>query len=341
MTCSRCFLIRLAARAYPWAILQNLECMKESKTTTNRQTINRQTINRQTINGQAIRKEAQMKIILQGTFNTRDLGGIKTEDGRTVKPNRLIRSDALFEITKEDEAVLRDECGVGLIIDLRTDNEMSEQSPRKIEGVKWIHLPLLKGGNPAARESGSDHRSEEGKDDAGPQTQDKTMAQVFRGSIAQMNYDVPSAMMNMYSHIFSDPFSIGAIRKFFDLLLDMAGSEGALLWHCTAGKDRTGVLALLLLGILGVSKEDILDDYLISDENLRPQTEGLISEIRKETDDELLIEQARILNSVLPEYVDAMFGNIREAGGDITGYMKKVIGLSDEDIEKLKAGYLI
>ena len=277
-----------------------------------------------------------MKISLQGTFNTRDLGGIKTEDGRTVKPNKLIRSDALFEITKEDEAVLRDECGVDLIIDLRTDNEMSEQSPRKIEGVKWIHLPLLRGGNPAARESegvAGDHQPEDGKD--------KSMAHVFRDSIAQMNYDVRSAMMNMYSHIFSDPFSIGAIRKFFDLLLDEAGSERALLWHCTAGKDRTGVLTLLLLGTLGVSKEDILEDYLISDENLRLQTEGLVSELRKETDDELLIEQARILNSVLPEYVDAMFGNIREAGGDITGYMKKVIGLSDEDIEKLKASYLI
>ena len=114
-----------------------------------------------------------------------------------------------------------------------------------------------------------------------------------------------------------------------------------MLWHCTAGKDRTGVLTLLLLGTLGVSREDILEDYLISDENLRPQTEGLVSELRKETDDELLIEQARILNSVLPEYVDAMFGNIREAGGDITGYMKNVIGLSDEDIEKLKVSYLI
>lgn len=285
-----------------------------------------------------------MKISLQGTYNTRDLGGIKTEDGRTVKPNKLIRSDALFEITKEDEAVLRDECGVDLIIDLRTENEMSEQSPRKIDGVKWIHLPLLRGGNPAARESGSAESAEitentENKEEL--ETQDKSMAHVFRDSIAQMNYDVRSAMMNMYSHIFSDPFSIGAIRKFFDLLLDEAGSERALLWHCTAGKDRTGVLTLLLLGTLGVSKEDILEDYLISDENLRPQTEGLVSELRKETDDELLIEQARILNSVLPEYVDAMFGNIREAGGDITGYMKKVIGLSDEDIEKLKAGYLM
>ena len=270
-----------------------------------------------------------MKINLQGTYNTRDLGGIVTEDGRIIKERMLIRSDALTEITAEDEKMLKEHCRLSTVVDLRTYNELSEQPPGIIKGVSWVHMPLLRGGQPAVFEK-SETENDADAEKAVPEEKDVSMAEIFRESIAQMNYDVPSAMKRMYDHLFSDDYSIQAIRSFFDLLL----------WHCTAGKDRTGVLTLLLLGTLGVSKDTILEDYVESGENLRPQTEGIIEEIKKSTDDEVLIEQSRILNSVLPEYVDSMYENIEALGGDIPGYMKKVIGITDEDIDRLKKIYL-
>lgn len=298
-----------------------------------------------------------MEIRLTGTFNSRDLGGMKTEDGKTIKVHRLIRSDNLSETTEEDKRILTEEYDLRQILDLRTLNELSEQAPARIDKVSWIHLPVLQSGqaatfeehhedHPVAERHENQHENSEAEapssnTDSSMDPDDPenvSMAHIFRESIAQMNYDVPSAMKNMYSNVLSDDYSTTAICKFFELLL--ACEEGSTLWHCTAGKDRTGILSFLLLGTLGVGHDDILTDYLISEKNLRPQTDAIISEIRKETEDAVLIEQVRILNSVLPEYIDIMFDCVRKLGGDIPGYMMECLKFSDSDISDLKKLYL-
>ena len=294
-----------------------------------------------------------MEIKLQGTFNTRDLGGIKTSDGRMVKPHRLIRSDSLFETTTEDHEILKNEYDLKIILDLRTFNELSEQAPVSIPGTTWVHLPLLQSGSPAARESAHDDgpteksldnsesnpAARESKDGQDDQDANLSMAQIFQTSIAQVNYDVPGAMNKMYESLLTDEYSINAIKSFFEILL--ANKDGAVLWHCTGGKDRTGVLSLLLLKLLGADDKDIMADYLLSEENLKPQTDAIIEEIRKENDDSLLLEQARILNSVLPEYSQGILDNIEKLGGDVYGYANKYIGLTESDIDELKLNYLV
>ena len=287
-----------------------------------------------------------MEIALKGTFNTRDLGGMKTEDGHTIKTCRLIRSDSLSETTEEDKRILTEEYDLRQILDLRTLNELSEQAPARIEKVSWIHLPLLQGGQPAVIEGGNHEENTNTKGTSSSSSEkdsseNASMASIFRDSIAQMNYDVPSAMKGMYSSVLSDDYSTAAIRKFFELLL--ACEEGSTLWHCTAGKDRTGILSFLLLGSLGVSHDDILADYLISEKNLRPQTESIIAEIKKESDDaddSPLIQQARILNGVIPDYIETMYDSVSKLGGDIPGYMKECLKFSDSDITDLKWLYL-
>ena len=294
-----------------------------------------------------------MEIKLQGTFNTRDLGGIKTSDGRMVKPHRLIRSDSLFETTTEDHEILKNEYDLKMILDLRTFNELSEQAPVSIPGTTWVHLPLLQSGSPAAREAAHDDgpteksldnsesnpAARESKDGQDDQDANLSMAQIFQTSIAQVNYDVPGAMNKMYESLLTDEYSINAIKSFFEILL--ANKDGAVLWHCTGGKDRTGVLSLLLLKLLGADDKDIMADYLLSEENLKPQTDTIIEEIRKENDDPLLLEQARILNSVLPEYSQGILDNIEKLGGYVYGYANKYIGLTENDIDELKLNYLV
>lgn len=287
-----------------------------------------------------------MEIALKGTFNTRDLGGMKTEEGHTIKTCRLIRSDSLSETTEEDKRILTEEFDLRQILDLRTLNELSEQAPARIEKVSWIHLPVLQGGQPAVIEDGNHEENTNTKGTSSSSSEkdsseNASMASIFRDSIAQMNYDVPSAMKRMYSSVLSNDYSTAAIRKFFELLLTC--EEGSTLWHCTAGKDRTGILTFLLLGTLGVSHDNILADYLISEKNLRPQTESIIAEIKKESDDaddSPLIQQARILNGVIPDYIETMYNSVSKLGGDIPGYMKECLKFSDSDITYLKWLYL-
>ena len=287
-----------------------------------------------------------MEIALEGTFNTRDLGGMKTEEGHTIKTCRLIRSDSLSETTEEDKRILTEEYDLRQILDLRTLNELSEQAPARIEKVSWIHLPVLQGEQPAVIEDGNHEENTNTKGTSSSSSEkdsseNASMASIFRDSIAQMNYDVPSAMKRMYGSVLSNDYSTAAIRKFFELLLTC--EEGSTLWHCTAGKDRTGILTFLLLGTLGVSHDDILADYLISEKNLRPQTESIIAEIKKESDDaddSPLIQQARILNGVIPDYIETMYDSVSKLGGDIPGYMKECLKFSDSDITDLKWLYL-
>ena len=270
-----------------------------------------------------------MEIKIDGLFNARDLGGMETKDGLVVKPGRLIRSDNMSDLTRACEEVLLKEYNLFRVVDLRTENELGEQAPRKIEGTQWVHLPLVKGDSAERSNAQAEfNESEHSK---------LTLAQIFKISIAQMNYDVPTAMINMYQSLLESEFSRGQIEKFFRLLLE--NEEGSTLWHCTAGKDRTGFLTALLLELFGVDRKEIEKDFLLSGENLKPQTEGILEEIKKETDDPDLLEQVRILNSVLPEYTSAVFNGIDERGG-IESYLTQHIGLSNSDLNDLKRLYL-
>ena len=271
-----------------------------------------------------------MEIKIDGIFNARDLGGMKTKDGLTIMPGRLIRSDNLSDLTTEGEEVLLKEYKLARIVDLRTENELMEQAPRKIEGADWIHLPLLKGDS--AKRSNAQAEVNESEES------ELTLAQIFKISIAQMNYDVPSAITNMYKSLLDSDYSRGQVKRFFELLLE--NQEGSTLWHCTAGKDRTGFLTVLILELFGVDRKIIEEDFLLSGENLKPQTEGILAEIKKETEDPVLLGQVRILNSVLPEYTETVFNGIDERGG-IEKYLTEQVGLTLSELHNLKDLYLM
>jgi protein-tyrosine phosphatase len=260
------------------------------------------------------------KIQLEGVFNARDMGGIPVGGGKKVKSGRLIRSDALRDLTAEDETILRDEYGLARVIDLRTEKEIWEKPDPEIEGVKAYHIPLIKGG-PAA------HKVEP----------EKSMAQIFKESIEELNYDAGGAMKRMYVNLLSDEFSQNAIRQFFDVFLGC--EEGATLFHCTAGKDRTGLIAILFLDAFGADREVIIRDYMSTNEHLKPQTEWIANEVAKTDDDPRLIEQVNVMNTVYPEYADAIFEKIDSFGGS-RKYLTDVLGFSEEQLAELERLYL-
>jgi protein-tyrosine phosphatase len=163
--------------------------------------------------------------------NFRDLGGYRTHDGRTVAWRRLFRSAALHTMNERDMARLKGEIGPRAVIDLRNPrNPESNPEPRLLEAIGARHYPL-----PFRPDSLSYLRDEAA---AHPNATD---------------------MGALYLHrIREKPFA----RRLVDALEIMAERDNhPLVFHCTAGKDRTGVLAAMVLAAIGVVDEDVVDDY--------------------------------------------------------------------------------
>lgn len=172
-------------------------------------------------------------VALEGCFNFRDLGGYRSADGRQMRTGRVFRSDGLQHLTQRDLTHLSDEIGLGEVIDLRSDDEVEEDGIGGIAGITTIHrVPLF----PGAR---SQTRS------------------------AEVERAIPSDMGELYYLMLRaarDPI-VRVVRL-------LAAAERPIVFHCAAGKDRTGVISALLLSLLDVPEETIVADYALSRENI-------------------------------------------------------------------------
>lgn len=170
-------------------------------------------------------------LAIDGCFNFRDLGGYRTEDGRTVRWRRLYRSDQLHRISVAGSMTFR-ELGIVTVLDLRSRREVEEGRWRPPPGWsgRWVNIPLL------------------------AETPDWRTADPEE--LAADDF-----VTNHYLHI----ATVGAagLRDSVETLVQPGGLPA--VFHCAAGKDRTGVLAALVLRLLGVRAEDIADDYALSE----------------------------------------------------------------------------
>lgn len=168
-------------------------------------------------------EKASKPLSLDATRNTRDLGGYPTEDGKTTRLARFLRSDPPSGLTVHDLEYLGT-YDIGCVIDLRTDLEISRAPDSEIPGARYENYPLLDG----------------------------LQSDRVKG-------DYPPSMTELY---------VGLLERSQDTLLkvfrSMLATKGCVLFHCTGGKDRTGVIAMLLLKLAGVSDELVVADYTVS-----------------------------------------------------------------------------
>jgi protein tyrosine/serine phosphatase len=206
-------------------------------------------------------------IELEGADNVRDVGGLPTEDGRMVRPGRLIRSDSLQDLTAADVRRLVDELHVRAVADLRTGVEVAGEGPGPMTReplVRVEHLSLFP--EPADVEVS--------ESDDGPvvlpwqeREQELTDDQRRRG------------VSGVYLRYLEDRADsvLAALRL-------IAGTEGATIVHCAAGKDRTGVIVALALAEVGVSREAIIADYALSAERVEAIIARLVARRTYATD---------------------------------------------------------
>jgi protein-tyrosine phosphatase len=182
------------------------------------------------------------KLTLTGCVNFRDLGGYPAADGRTIRWRRLFRADGLTRLDESDCAQLE---GFGLrtVIDLRTKGEVDERGrfPEDTFEVEYHHLPLT---------------------DVLPPTEDLS------------RYDEPAFVTTRYQQLFSE--GSGSLARAVEVLAEPDALPA--VFHCSAGKDRTGILAALVLGFLGVPRDVIVEDYALSAEGMIALLERLKQE---------------------------------------------------------------
>lgn len=271
------------------------------------------------------------RIPLQGLCNTRDLGGIQSMDGRHIKAHRLIRSGALFSSTKEDRELLLSRYELKTIVDFRTEAEKNLKPDPVMKGITYIDNPILE------EETLGITRENEGTKD-GNAVVKEVIAKI------QMSGGTPIGYMNeMYKNLITNPFSRRQYRRFFDILLNH--KEGAVLWHCTAGKDRVGVGTILLLSALSVPRELIIADYMKVNEFNKDEVDKLMDDLmcRQDICKELgrkEQEAVRLLFTVDRSYADAIFGTMEQEYGSTDVFLREEMGLTDEKRKYLKDKYL-
>lgn len=267
-----------------------------------------------------------MSFLLYGAPNARDLGGMLTADGRKIKPHRLIRSGMLGKLSSADIEYLKS-IDLKTVVDFRGEQEQVEKPDLRIEGVSYVSCPILKG-----RTDGISRLSPKTEDEEARRTVDMARRLMREGS------DGREKMRFLYTLLVSDAHAVEHYGMFFDTLLSQ--ENGALLYHCMMGKDRVGVGTALLLSALGVSRENIIKDYLITAERCAPGTARLLENCRRYTDDEAELRFIYDLDIVDESFISAGLDCIERSFGGMDAYMRDQLRLDDEKREKLKNMYL-
>ena len=186
-------------------------------------------------------------------LNIRDLGGIPMPAGKGTIPHGLfVRSGKLSILTKEECAELCRKYGVKCIIDLRTPVESAEFPDPLPEGVDYLQIPLLKDAAVGiTHETGSDPM---------------TIIRNLRKHPEKLKEMIPD-FENLYTDIVTDDYSRAQLDKVVAILRKNAAEGKCTLYHCMAGKDRTGIVSMALLKSYGISNDEIVKDYMKTNRN--------------------------------------------------------------------------
>lgn len=244
--------------------------------------------------------------------NFRDLGGLPAANGKHVKPGRLLRSGQLTELSAGEIAQLRENYRLHLIIDLRMASEAAAEPDMAIEGAKYINLDIFKGAEELVVDM----------DNFG-----KVRSVEDAENFMHTAYDT----MIIYE---------GAQRQFSEFMrLARENDDGALLFHCFAGKDRTGVAAAMLLTLLGVSQEQIMQDYMLTNELRKERNAQMMAELGAKEGD-LKLQILNVALNVREEYLAGAIQKAADMCGSFEGYLRDKLRVSDADIERLRDNYL-
>jgi protein-tyrosine phosphatase len=238
--------------------------------------------------------------LLSNAANFRDAGGHRTENGQWVKTGILYRSDQLDRLSDDDLGRML-ALNVGTIVDLRTQSERSHEPDRVPAGVTHMVLDVAKD---AEGSIGGDMRS--------------AMAKIAAGEGAKMLIEANRDFVNVAS----------ARHSYAELIKKVAYGDDALVYHCTAGKDRTGWASAVILSLLGVSRTEIVKDYMASNQYLAEKNKRTLAMVKA--------ANPTFVAQHLEDVIEAAFHEVDVQFGSMENYAQNALGLDAATIQQLK-----
>lgn len=262
--------------------------------------------------------ELQNQLIgISSAHNARQLGGYLIGN-KQVKDDLLLRTARLSSLSSEDSTLLADKFRVQCVYDFRSEDE-SVSAPDVIPGnSRYMSLSIAFASGESSAYAGR------GSDEA----MIKMLLEYAEDPRVQAMCD------GMYDKIFFDESSHEVYRRFFADLVALDPADGAVLWHCTQGKDRAGSASAMVLAALGADRELIMADFALSKEYYDPH----ISKIPVETD-----SQRKVVNTLLsvnPDIFAKTLDKVDATYGSFRNYLTECIGVTPEMMDTLRSKYL-
>jgi protein-tyrosine phosphatase len=249
--------------------------------------------------------------------NLRDIGGWSVRDGRVVRRGLVYRSVALNHLTDGDAAAV-EALGVRTVYDLRTEAERTAEPDRTLDGVEYVVADVLADSQDAAP-----------AELVGVLSDPKQADELLGGEKAQ------ALFAGAYREIVSLPSALAGYRELFIGLAD-AGRRPAL-YHCTTGKDRTGWATAALLSLLGVDRDLVLREYLLTNEQLVPALEPIFARFTAAGGDRSVLLPVL---GVQASYLASSFDEMRSSFGTIEGYFTDGLGIDPADQAKMRETFI-
>lgn len=234
---------------------------------------------------------------LEGTPNFRDLGGLPTDGGRVTRHGVLFRSSALEELSPRDVRFLIDEIGLRTVIDLRSPDDREIAQPLLDTLIRYINLPITRGAPTTSLE---------------------------RPMCADGRVDMPR-IYRMYIEVSAPSIT--------EIITELTSGATPALFHCAAGKDRTGVVAAIVLSAVGVTRDAVIADFMETERALpdimaylqrRPAYADIVHRFPPGTMD------------VEPRFISDFLDDVERTFGGMSAWLTEQAGVPVESIARLE-----
>ena len=267
----------------------------------------------------------KQRIDLPGVGNARELGGYIIGD-KIVKKGVLLRTAGLSSAAPPAIDKLQNEYRLQTVIDFRMTGECQSIPDPEISGVRNIHLPVIEMDDYPVQDPELTAKFANGGD---------------RMEMFELSYKAGMLGSDIYVNFLLGERGKKAYREFFRILLGHDPENGAILWHCTDGKDRTGCAAMLILSALGASRVTIIADYMLTNEYNTAQIEA----VRQKTAAYTMPPEKReallfMCGAVVEKYMTNAIDTLNERYGSVEGYLREELNVGNVELEELRKKYI-